>query len=101
MTPTMQDAMNQGSDGGNSEAGAEFEHWAFVSYSREDNRPTRGADPSRRYVLWGEWLHDALENYRVPKELVGTLNRYGEIIPERPFPVFRDEKDMGASGSIS
>ena len=47
-----------------------------------------------------EWLQDALENYRVPKDLVGTLNRLGEVIPERPFPVFRDEKEMGASGSL-
>ena len=96
----MSEARLDGTDDGNAKGGAKFEHWAFISYSREDNRSTRGENPSRRYVLWAEWLQDALENYRVPKDLVGTLNRLGKVIPERPFPVFRDEKDMGASGSL-
>jgi WD40 repeat protein len=78
-----------------------FKYWAFISYSREDNREIRPTIPGGRHVTWGAWLQNALENYAVPPDLVGTFNRYGELIPARLHPVFRDETDLGSSGRIS
>jgi hypothetical protein len=46
----------------------EFKYWAFLSYSHTDNK-------------WGDWLHKALETYRIPKRLVGKSARDG---PARP-----------------
>jgi len=53
---------------------------AFISYSHTDKR-------------WGEWLHRALENYRVPSRLVGRETRMGAI-PDRVRPVFRDREEL-------
>ncbi|BCW88879.1 hypothetical protein sos41_20230 [Alphaproteobacteria bacterium SO-S41] len=56
---------------------------AFISYRHKDK-------------LWGDWLHKALESYRVPRELVGTPGKDGPI-PQRIAPVFRDREDLAAS----
>ena len=40
----------------------EFKYWAFISYSHQDK-------------AWGDWLHKALETYRVPKRIVGRASR--------------------------
>lgn len=74
--------------------------WAFISYSREDNRPERRGPQGQPSVAWGDWVQEELETYSVPEELVGNRNFFGEVLPERAFPVFRDEEDMGASGSL-
>ena len=37
-----------------------FKYRAFISYSHKDR-------------AWGDWLHKALEGYRVPGRLVGAL----------------------------
>ncbi|MBV8341695.1 MAG: toll/interleukin-1 receptor domain-containing protein, partial [Gammaproteobacteria bacterium] len=44
----------------------EFHYRAFLSYSHQD----RG---------WANWLHKALETYRVPGRLVGTRTAAGTI----------------------
>ena len=62
---------------------------AFISYRHADNR--------QQGRQWATWLHQAIETYEIPKELVGTKNSRGEEIPERIFPVFRDEE--GAFGT--
>ena len=56
-------------------------YWAFISYSHQDER-------------WAAWLHTRLETYTGHKKLVGTPNRYGEPVPARPFPVFRDRDEL-------
>lgn len=53
---------------------------AFISYSHADGR-------------WGDWLHKALETYRVPKALVGQPSRTGPI-PQRLYPIFRDREEL-------
>ena len=63
---------------------------AFISYHHADNR-----GEGRR---WAEWLHQALETYEIPHDLVGTTNQRGEIVPESLFPVFRHEEDLSADG---
>ena len=55
-----------------------YKYKAFISYSHQDKK-------------WGDWLHKALETYRVPKGLVGKETRYGSV-PNRLFPVFRDRE---------
>jgi len=67
-------------------------YWCFISYRHADNK-----DEGRQ---WASWLHQQLETYEVPADLVGTKNERGEEIPSRIFPVFRDEEELGA-GSLT
>ncbi|BDX05868.1 toll/interleukin-1 receptor domain-containing protein [Planctobacterium marinum] len=66
---------------------------AFISYRHADN-----AQQDRQ---WASWLHKALETYQVPEELVGTINQRGEIIPDRIYPVFRDEAELPAHADLA
>ncbi len=67
--------------------------WCFISYRHADNQQA-----GRQ---WATWLHQALETYEVPAELVGRPNLQGEIIPERIYPVFRDEEELPADADLS
>ena len=60
---------------------------AFISYSHRDRRQT-------------EWLHKAIERYRVPKPLVGRPGRDGPI-PRQVFPVFRDRDELASSADLT
>ena len=66
---------------------------AFISYRHLDN-----SESGRQ---WATWLHQAIETYQVPEDLVGNINRRGEVIPERIFPVFRDEEALPADADLS
>lgn len=68
-------------------------YWCFLSYRHADNR-----DAGRE---WATWLHHLIETYEVPTELVGRKNRYGDIIPERVYPVFRDEEELSAASELA
>lgn len=61
-------------------------YWAFISYSHRDKK-------------WGDWLHRAVETYRVPRKLVGTPGRDGAV-PRRLFPVFRDREELPGSPDL-
>src|ERR1700722_1459764 len=64
--------------------GAEtFKYRAFITYSHRDKK-------------WGDWLHRALEPYRVPKRIVGQPTRDG-VRPKRLFPIFRDRQELPVS----
>lgn len=65
----------------------------FISY--------RHADNSEEDRNWATWLHQTLEVYDIPEELIGTTNSRGEIIPERIYPVFRDEVSLPASADLN
>ncbi len=69
------------------------EYWCFISYRHADNKVE-----GRK---WATWLHQALETYEVPGDLVGTKNERGDVIPERIFPVFRDEEELPADAELS
>ncbi|MDB6138896.1 MAG: hypothetical protein JWO94_1968 [Verrucomicrobiaceae bacterium] len=69
------------------------DYWCFISYRHSDNK-----EPGRQ---WATWLHQALETYEVPSDLVGTTNERGDTIPERIFPVFRDEEELPADAQLS
>jgi len=63
-----------------------FKYRAFISYSHTDR-------------VWGDWLHRALESYRVPKRLSGQPARDGPI-PRRLFPIFRDRDELPTSSDL-
>lgn len=65
---------------------------AFISYRHADNK--------QQGRQWATWLHQAIETYQIPSELVGTKNEIGEIIPERIFPIFRDEDELPAHADL-
>lgn len=60
--------------------------WAFLSYSHKDSDTA-------------DWLHGALEKYRVPRTLVGRETTAG-IIPPGFSPIFRDRHELAASGDL-
>ena len=62
-------------------------YFAFLSYSHAN---TEDAD----------WLHEAIEQFRVPRKLVGRLTENGPI-PRRLRPIFRDRGELAASGDLS
>jgi eukaryotic-like serine/threonine-protein kinase len=65
---------------------ATFKYWAFISYSHRDKR-------------WADWLHRALETYRVPKRIIGQPTGDGPR-PKRLFPIFRDREELSASADL-
>ncbi|WP_084158809.1 toll/interleukin-1 receptor domain-containing protein [Solidesulfovibrio alcoholivorans] len=64
----------------------DFKYFAFISYSHRDKK-------------WGDWLHKALETYKVPKRLHGHAPD-GQALPKRLFPVFRDREELPTSASL-
>jgi len=62
-------------------------YFAFLSYSHADR-------------LWADWLHRALEAYRVPSRLVGQATTAG-IVPRRLIPIFRDRDELASSSDLS
>ncbi len=69
------------------------DYWAFLSYRHADNR-----ELGRQ---WATWLHQRIETYEVPADLVGTTNARGDVVPERIFPVFRDEDELPADADLA
>lgn len=59
---------------------------AFISYSHHDRR-------------WAEWLHKALETWRVPRRLVGLRTAAG-VIPRRLLPIFRDRDELASATDL-
>ena len=63
-----------------------FRYCAFLSYGHRDAETAR-------------WLHESLEKYRVPRNLVGRTTANGPI-PARLFPIFRDRHELAASADL-
>jgi WD40 repeat protein len=68
-------------------------YWCFISYRHADNK-----EPGRQ---WATWLHQSIETYEVPTDLVGRKNERAETIPERIFPVFRDEEELPVDADLA
>jgi eukaryotic-like serine/threonine-protein kinase len=66
---------------------ASQQYRAFLSYSHKDS-------------AWGDWIHGALEAYRIPKELIGRVTPRGPV-PAKLRPIFRDRFDLAASHALS
>ena len=60
---------------------------AFVSYSHRDK-------------AWAEWLHRALEHFRIDPDLVGRASPAGPV-PRRLRPIFHDREDFSAGHSLT
>ena len=63
-----------------------FTQRAFIVHSQTDSH-------------WGDWLHKALESYRVPARLVGRDSRDGPV-PKRLLPIHRDTNEIKGSNDI-
>jgi len=61
-------------------------YFAFLSYSHKDRE-------------LADWLHRALEDFRVPSDLIGKLTENGAI-PRRLTPVFRDQHELAAADDL-
>lgn len=61
-------------------------YFAFLSYSHHD-------------AAMAKWLHESLERFRVPSNLVGRLSEQGAV-PRRLTPVFRDVGELAAAGDL-
>ncbi|HEY1875584.1 MAG TPA: toll/interleukin-1 receptor domain-containing protein, partial [Steroidobacteraceae bacterium] len=59
---------------------------AFLSYSHRDAKS-------------GAWLHKALESYRPPKQLIGTVTARGPV-PKRLTPIFRDREELATATDL-
>jgi tetratricopeptide (TPR) repeat protein len=66
--------------------GAGFGYRAFLSYSHQDQS-------------WAQWLHRAIETYRVPSRLVGQPTAAGPI-PRRLAPIFRDRDELPSATDL-
>jgi tetratricopeptide (TPR) repeat protein len=60
---------------------------AFLSYSHSD-------------MGWAKWLHRAIENFRIDKDLVGRDTSLGPV-PKTLRPVFRDRDDFSGGHSLT
>ncbi|TAN08716.1 MAG: toll/interleukin-1 receptor domain-containing protein [Rhodanobacteraceae bacterium] len=69
-----------------SSPGSGFVYRAFISYSHRDK-------------AWADWLHKALEAYRVPSRLVGTHTAHGSV-PRRLNPIFRDRDELASAHDL-
>ena len=63
-------------------AAGEFRYWGFISYSHRDTAVARA-------------LQNAIENYRIPRRIVGLATPVG-VLPEYLRPVFRDRDELPA-----
>ncbi|EKO39306.1 MAG: WD40 repeat-containing protein [Solidesulfovibrio magneticus str. Maddingley MBC34] len=65
---------------------SDYKYFAFISYSHRDKK-------------WGDWLHKAIETYKIPKRLQ-TEEQEGNVLPKRLFPVFRDREELPTSADL-
>ncbi len=65
----------------------EFQYKAFISYSHTDRD-------------WAAWLLASLENYRIPRHLVGRKTDLG-MVPPRLTPIFRDRDELPAAQRLT
>ena len=59
---------------------------AFLSYSHRDAK-------------WADWLHKALESYRPPTQLIGTITALGTVT-KRLTPIFRDREELASATDL-
>lgn len=76
-----------------SPSGSARRYAMFISYRHADN-----LEMGRK---WATWLHESMENYEVPEDLVGTQNLRGDPVPATLYPVFRDEEELPADADLS
>jgi tetratricopeptide (TPR) repeat protein len=60
---------------------------AFLSYSHQDS-------------AIADWLHETLEEFKVPAQLVGRLTDQGPV-PKKLAPIFRDRQELAAAADLN
>ncbi len=65
----------------------------FISYRHADN-----LEMGRK---WATWLHESVENYEIPEDLIGRTDLRGNPVPPSLYPVFRDEEELPADADLS
>lgn len=86
MEPMNASTRDVPSDKGHRAAPA-FTFRAFISYSHRDSKVA-------------EWLHRAIETYRIPKPLIGRATETGAI-ERRPGKIFRDRDELEVAADLS
>src|SRR5256885_16644458 len=74
-------------------ANSSRDYAVFLSYRHSDNK-----EQGRQ---WATWLHQVLEGYEIPADLIGTKNNQGDTIPPSLYPVFRDEEELPADADLT
>lgn len=64
----------------------EYKYRAFLSYSHDDRK-------------WADWLHRALERYRVPPHL-RQASRENVALPRNLCPIFRDREELPSASNL-
>jgi len=64
----------------------QLRYMAFLSYSHQDEEVA-------------SWLHDELEQFRVPPKLIGKLTDQGPV-PRKLSPIFRDRHELAAASDL-
>jgi hypothetical protein len=77
-----------------------YTYWAFLSYSHQDNLVHR-KDGTKDCVQWANWLHGALEIYRIPKSFHQLRMMTDEPMPTRFGPIFRDEAELPINADLA
>jgi tetratricopeptide (TPR) repeat protein len=62
-------------------------YMAFLSYSHQD-------------AAIADWLHETLEEFKVPPQLIGRLTDQGPV-PKKLAPIFRDRQELAAAADLS
>lgn len=62
-------------------------YMAFLSYSHQDS-------------AIADWLHETLEEFKVPPQLVGRLTDQGPV-PKKLAPIFRDRQELAAAADLN
>ncbi|HXH00260.1 MAG TPA: TIR domain-containing protein [Sphingomicrobium sp.] len=87
MHGVTQNAQADRARGASADEPATRRYWAYLSYSHRDDADAK-------------WLHDAIEQYRVPTSLVGRPGVHGPA-PRSFAPIFRDRQDLAASNDLA
>jgi WD40 repeat protein len=74
-------------------ANSNREYAVFLSYRHSDNK-----EQGRQ---WATWLHQVLESYEIPADLIGSKNNQDETVPPSLYPVFRDEEELPADADLT
>ena len=51
-------------------------------------------------TAWAQWLHSALEGFRIDKDLVGRATPVGPV-PKTLRPIFRDREDFSGGHTLT
>jgi tetratricopeptide (TPR) repeat protein len=63
-----------------------FKYRAFITYAHKDEEKAR-------------WLRKKLEDFKVPKHLIGQSSSFGPI-PSRLYPIFRDRDELAGAAQL-